>query len=565
MITGGRTEHNIDINLNLFEKDFGKKMQNVANNLNKNMSQIQKTSKNFGISSDSLSKYQRMFNLSLTKTGTSLLDVNKKQIRNADSLNRYIGEHAGFGKVMQMNHEQFRKFNESGARLNRTGGRMANWLRKSTHGMRGFKMEMLGVMFFGMSLVRVFNGLIKTSLDWMGVTEIFTTTLGILFLPVAELLLDWALMFLEWVGNLTEDQKKLIGTFVLLGIAIGGILMIFGTLALGIGSVIMAFGWLLSPIGLVIGGLTALAGYFILKDMFGDIGTASDKLKDKLIAFGVSGGAFERVKNKMVEWYNKAKEYLFGDKETGEIGLISKIKDKISSSIDEHKGSFISAGKKIMGNVIEGAKQFFTENPLVLVGVIAGAIMGGPIGAALGGAIGFGLGQIDMEKMDEVIEKGKEILSGIVDGLVENKDKIGEAMEKVIIAISDWVADNADKLLAIGWAIVKGIIKGISQGALDLGARIGNLITGRGWTKEGGFDLSQPQKYPWGEQDFISRPGQGITSFSSDDTIVGTKSGMGSGTILNVTYNVNVSDKREFETMLRANNENLRREVMKTS
>ena len=74
--------------------------------------------------------------------------------------------------------------------------------------MRGFKMEMLGVMFFGMSLVRVFNGLIKTSLDWFGITEIMSTALGILFLPVAELVLEWALAFLEWVGNLTDRQKK---------------------------------------------------------------------------------------------------------------------------------------------------------------------------------------------------------------------------------------------------------------------------------------------------------------------------------------------------------------------
>ena len=564
MITGGKTRQDIDIHLNLFEKNFGKKMQNVASNLNNNLSQIQKTSKNFGISTESLEKYQRMFNFSLTKTGKSLRENQGNLILNSNSLNKYVGEHAGFGKVMRMNQEQFRKFNESGVKINRVGGRMANWLRKSTHGMRGFKMEMLGVMFFGMSLVRVFNGLIKTSLDWFGITEIMSTALGILFLPVAELVLEWALAFLEWVGNLTDRQKKLIGMFVLLGLALGGILMVFGTLALGIGSVIMAFGSLLSPIGLVVGGLLALAGYFILKDMFGDIGNASDKLKGKLVSFGVSGEAFDRVKAKIIEWYNVAKKYLFGDTETGEIGLISKIKDKISSMIDEHKEGFISAGKRVMGNIVEGAKQFFTDNPLILIGAIVGAIAGGPLGAVIGAVIGRGLENLDMKKMDSVIEKGKEILSGIVDGLLENKEKIGEAMEKIIIAISDWIANNADKLLAIGFAIVKGIVKGIAQAALNLGARIGNLITGKGWTKEGGFDLSNPQRTPWSEQqDFISRPGQGIVPFSSNDTIIGTKSGMGTGTILNVTYNVTVSDKREFEAMLKKNTNDITREVQR--
>jgi len=564
MMVGNGTSHNIDIHLNLFDKNFGKKMKNVTNNLNKNMSQIQNTSKNFGISTESLERYQNMFNLSLTKTGNSLLDVNKKQIRNADSLNKYVGEYAGFGQVMRMNQEQFRKFNESGVKFNKTGGRMANWLRKSTHGMRGFRMEMLGVMFFGMALQRTFNGLIKTSLEWTGVNEVLTTTLGLLFLPVAELLLNWALMFLEWVGNLTEDQKKLIGMFVLLGIAFGTVLLVIGTLALGIGSLIMAFGWLLSPLGLVLGAFLALAGYTIFKSMFDDTSGALSKLREKVVAFGISGEAFDSVANKIKSWYQKVKKYLFGNQETGSIGLINEIKDKISGSIDENKESFIFAGKKIMGNIIEGAKQFFTENPLVLVGAIVGGLTTGPIGAGIGAAIGLGLGKIDMEKMDEVIEKGIEILNGIINGLVDNIDTISTFLSKLFEAMTIWINEHIDEIIEIGvkigTGIVKGIIKGF-KGSQNEHSWLYNLLNtvSLGSLRNVGI-LSNVGSDLLDVSDAIISPNGNIISTNPRDYLIATKNPgeLGGGSIvISPTYYVTVSDKREFQTMLEKNNRQL--------
>ena len=103
MITGGKTRQDIDTHLNLFEKNFGKKMNNVSNNLNKNLDAIQERSKRFGLSTESLDKYQRLFNLTAKETGKILYDNTGKQIRNTNSLNKYVGEHAGFGKVMRMN------------------------------------------------------------------------------------------------------------------------------------------------------------------------------------------------------------------------------------------------------------------------------------------------------------------------------------------------------------------------------------------------------------------------------------------------------------------------------
>ncbi len=167
--------------------------------------------------------------------------------------NRQIQEIAGAraGQVMRMNQEVLGKFNKEGNVFSTWQARAANRFRMMTHGARGFRMEMLGVMFFGMAMNRVFMGLIKTSLEWVGVTEILTQSLGILFLPVAELLLEWALRFLNFVLDLTEEQKKWIGVIVLVGAALGALLFVIGTLALGIGSMILAFNF--SKIATIIG------------------------------------------------------------------------------------------------------------------------------------------------------------------------------------------------------------------------------------------------------------------------------------------------------------------------
>jgi hypothetical protein len=68
-------------------------------------------------------------------------------------------------------------------------------------------------------------------------------------------------------------------------------------------------------------------------------------------------------------------------------------------------------------------------------------------------------------------------------------------------------------------------------------------------------------------QDFISRPGMGVQSFSPNDTIIGTKGGIGGGT--NITNNLYVSagvDKNEFRKILSDFNREQARELrMRTS
>ncbi len=125
--------------------------------------------------------------------------------QNIQVITEFITKNArGFSNVMAQNMDQFKKTTTAAGRLddrlvgmNNTGARFAHTTRILTHGMRGFRMELLGVMFFGMAISRVFTGMIRKSLEWAGTMDIMSAAMGILFLPLAESLTDWAVKFLD--------------------------------------------------------------------------------------------------------------------------------------------------------------------------------------------------------------------------------------------------------------------------------------------------------------------------------------------------------------------------------
>ena len=100
--------------------------------------------------------------------------------------------------------------------------------------MRPFRMELLSVMFAGMAMQRAVTGLMRKSTEWTGVWEILSTALGLLFLPIALDLLDWALAFLDWVETLDPETKKLFGIFAVGAGILGTLAMVFGQVGLAL-------------------------------------------------------------------------------------------------------------------------------------------------------------------------------------------------------------------------------------------------------------------------------------------------------------------------------------------
>ncbi len=164
----------------------------------------------------------------------------QKLVNNATKINKLGNEHDRFFRVMGMSYDKWRQFNQEGGRFNKISSRAANRIRKFAHGMRGFRMEMLSVMFFGMGLQRFFSGLLKPALEAAGVFELLSSTLQILFMPIALAILEFLLPWIDKIMNMSDATKLWIGKIVLLGAALGTFLFLVGMLTLALGGMIMA-------------------------------------------------------------------------------------------------------------------------------------------------------------------------------------------------------------------------------------------------------------------------------------------------------------------------------------
>lgn len=454
-----------------------------------------------------------------------------------------------FGQVMGMSMERFKAFNQQGYKFNTLGGRIANITRKMTHGLRGFRMEMLGVMFFGMSLTRIMSGLFSKSMEWTGVMEILSAALGLLFLPMGMLLLDWALKFLDWVGGLSEEQKKLIGVITLVVGVFGVFLTILGTLALGIGSIILAFSSLFSPIGMLIIALGGLAIAAAIASIFKDTGDASDELQGKLISFGVPPEVFDAIKNKIVSLFSSIKK-IITDKMPGIKAEFKTKLDELIMSIEEKGASFIAAGRTIANYLMVGVVSYIKENPFMVVGAMIGAWFGGPVGAMIGSAIGLLFGKLDFSQISGVVDKGKQLLDGFLYGLDKNIYIIGDAVVLIIEELGKWIGKNAPKILKLGLMFAGYLAEGIAKGVLGA---LDSLLEWVPGYKKVRSSVNNSRFNPGSHKnDFIWRAGQGAVSINPNDNLVGFKGappslGNSSGQSINQTITINATVSNDYD------------------
>ena len=164
-----------------------------------------------------------------------------------------------WGKVLKMNIDDWIAFNKQGFKFTTLSGRLANGIRVMTHGMRRFRMEALGVMFFGMSMVGMFKKLFAPISEAFGITELFSLLLTVLLLPIMIAIFPWILKFIMFFMKLPEGVKMAIGIFIILVGIFGAIMMVIGMVTLGLGSMI-----LLWPIiaGAATGAIAAISAIF---------------------------------------------------------------------------------------------------------------------------------------------------------------------------------------------------------------------------------------------------------------------------------------------------------------
>jgi len=162
-------------------------------------------------------------------------------------INRTFGrlqkEMAGMTHITGLNNQQFREYgtlsggvNKRMKGMNTTLGRVSASMRHGTAGFRGFRMEMLGVMFFGMGMSKIFSDMLKPAGKMFGLFELWTTTLQVAFLPLMETLAPLLITFMLWMMDLDPATQKAIGWFVLFSAILFKVMFAVGMLTLGLGS-----------------------------------------------------------------------------------------------------------------------------------------------------------------------------------------------------------------------------------------------------------------------------------------------------------------------------------------
>ena len=278
-----------------------------------------------------------------------------------------------FNATLGQNIEGFKKQSKANVSAITAGGKFAGKLRLMTHGMRGFRMEMLGVMFFGMGLQKFFTGLLKPALQMAGILDLLNTILGIVFLPIVLSLLDPLLALGNFFMNLSDSTKIWLGKLVLIGAAVGGALFLIGMFALGIGSLILAFSgvftWisnLLGPIGsfgaglFLIGGASKVIGpiWTSLKSI---IGKVFDKfleipfIQDLLTSLGVD---IEDLKEPWKLIKDKAKVFFDWLKEKTGIDVAGDISD-LKTSFENFATSLGTIATALNGTIVPALQVFF--------------------------------------------------------------------------------------------------------------------------------------------------------------------------------------------------------------
>ena len=158
-------------------------------------------------------------------------------------LNQALGKMStsfdSFRGIMQLGIEDFRNIANGQIKFNSLGARTAVRLRKMTHGFRGFKMALLGVMFAGQNLNRSMMKMLQPAMEARNINEKWARGLRDLFLPVIKALEPAIKSMTKWMKELSPGVKMVIGGFVVFTAIVGKVLFLIGSFGLAIGSLIM--------------------------------------------------------------------------------------------------------------------------------------------------------------------------------------------------------------------------------------------------------------------------------------------------------------------------------------
>ena len=219
-------------------------------------------------------------NVSILSTGLKGSSFNIG--RNVEAFDNFIGQQKAWGATAGEAQKKFFKVNQIAGLYGKSLFKLGRGFSKLSGYLNAFRMEMLGVMFFGMAIWKAFGGLIKDVVKTtnkltghqtaLGKATIILNhqmtmlkmELGMALVPVIQKLGQWVTSLSNWFRNLTQEQKENIGKWLAIIAVVGLFLFIIGTLVLGISSLVQFIGFIFHAINFLIWAVGGLRGGFIL-------------------------------------------------------------------------------------------------------------------------------------------------------------------------------------------------------------------------------------------------------------------------------------------------------------
>ena len=256
------------------------------------------------------SAYQRLTNFSVSPSGDFAGAANPFASGLFSGTQERYAKQGGLGQIPSMEFSSYTDIE-----------RQAAAQRKHNDTLKEGRMPMLflglSIMFAGMALQKAMTGLLQPAMDAVGIFDIISAILTILFLPAMLMLVPPLLDILKWVTDLTPEAKLFVGTAALVLLAIGSIAAVLGQFmtleaglvtakaaiaglkaALGADGLVGAVNkakealtlFMATPFGFVVGGAvltlaTLYVGSLIYKDWIKDNPNVSPEVKS-----AVSGG-----------------------------------------------------------------------------------------------------------------------------------------------------------------------------------------------------------------------------------------------------------------------------------
>ena len=354
---------------------------------------------------------------------------------------------AKFGKVLSATQSDWVQQNKSGVKFLDWSGKAANSLRMATSGLKGFRMEMLGVMFFGMAIKNFFGQWVQGTTDMLGITDLFKTTMDLFVLEAMTPFVDGIYKLLGYFISLDAPTKAFVGDIILLGYGLGTALQSVGMMALGIGALFSAD--TLAGIAKAQAALVKLAEFVLGPEVITFISAGISTIMAELTPLGFS------VMGSMLL----------------PIGLVVGI-------------DFITG--KILGysDATTGVLMLVTGLATAVASICGMGIMGSTgVGLVLG--VTFVLSKMFGE--DDWGAAGVALIQGLITGLIVALGGstmvaiVGGAISIPIVLTLDWAFGDTSTILGQVWNAVKGMFEGIGLGTL-----IGGVIGGIGGSFLGG-------------------------------------------------------------------------------